>query len=137
MKWIVSYQVIKLNDPMPKESSRILYVTVSSVVLPFSHCLSLLPGLLSYACTMDVKKLRVISPLLIVLISRGGNHWVLVNLPFIWELWLRPIRWEWGIVGVTYKLLKVWDIFVPPPLETRHLRPKSLRKRILPSSYLS
>ena len=54
--------------------------------------------------------LWVTSPLLIVLASKKGNHWVLVTFLFILELWDHLIQLEWGNVGVTYKLLVVWDI---------------------------
>ena len=60
------------------------------------------------------KKLRVTSPLLIVLAGRGGSHWVLTTLPFIRKLWPHSIQREWGNVGVTYELLGGLDIPVHP-----------------------
>ena len=45
------------------------------------------------------------SPLLIVLAGRGDNHWVMASLTFIQRIRSHSIQLEWGIVGVTYKLL--------------------------------
>ena len=43
------------------------------------------------------KKLRVTSPLLIVLADIDESHWVLATLPSIRGLWPHPSQWEWGM----------------------------------------
>ena len=76
------------------------------------------------------------SPLLIDLSSWEGNHWV---PPSVYSgLCPHPTQWEWGNVGVTYKLL--WGLrfshsssFTGPGLSLSYL----LYRMILPSSRLS
>ena len=70
---------------------------------PIVHYLSLLLDLLSCVCTLNI---WVTSSLLIFLVGREGNHWVLATLPFIQGLWPYPIQWEWENVGVTYKIVE-------------------------------
>ena len=101
--------------------------------------LSRLQSHLSYSCTMKFLKIqRMISSLLIVLVDRGGSHWLLATLPFIRELCPHPIKWKWRNVRVTYKILEVWSIptypsLLEPPLSHFHLylSPTSFIEKIL------
>ena len=122
---------IKLKGSIVKESFKLSYlfsVTEVSSIFPLIVCyLSLLPGLLSCACTLKIKKLLVSSPLLIILVGREGSHWYW--LPFLsFGIMAHLIQWEWGNVGVTYKQIRclgnshsflltgTGKISVPPPL---------------------
>ena len=84
------------------------------------------------------KKLRVISPLFIVLSCIEGRHWTLATLSFIRGIWPHTIKWKWGNVGVTCMLLRVWVfLFISLHWVLVYLRPTSFIRRILPCSYLS
>ena len=52
-------------------------------------------------------------------------------------LWLHPIQWEWGNVGITYKLLKSlrYSHSFSPHWDCVYLRLTSLIERILPNSH--
>ena len=68
--------------------------------------LNLPPGILSCSCILEfIRILRVTSPLLIVFAGREGRYWILTTLQFILGLLPHPIQWEWGNIGVAYKLL--------------------------------
>ena len=86
-EWIIYYKGIKLKCSTAKETSGILLdAAVSSVILPFSLCLSLPIDLLFSTCTLEfLKILRETSPLQIILSGFEGSHWVLDTLPFIWD----------------------------------------------------
>ena len=100
-----------------------------------SHCLlSESPSRSSVLCLYPgyLRIIRMASLLFLVLVCREGNHWVWLSFNSInQELWHHQIQWMWRNVGVTYKLLGVWDIpihssfiqtrpsFFPPPLYGR------------------
>ena len=56
----------------------------------------------------------MISPLLVVLECREGNHWVPVS-PIHSGQWFNPIQWEWEIVGIIYKIFRVGVFPLIPP----------------------
>ena len=110
---------------------------ISSVVLHFSRCLSLLPGLLSCACILDVITLRM-SSLLIVLVGRWENHWVLTTFQFIQDYSSTQFNGRedyWDHLQVTL----AFEYFHSSLLHwiRVYLHPTLFIGRILPSSHLS
>ena len=101
--------------------------------------LSLLSGLLSYSCTLECKKHRVASLLLIILAGRGETHWVLNSIPFILRLWPHTIQCVRGNVGIAYKLLRRlrYSHSSLPHWDRAYLRLTSFIGRILSSSRLN
>ena len=99
-----------------------------SPVFPIVHYRSLLSCLMSSACTLKfLRILRVASPLLIFLVGREGDFWVLAVLPFVMN-YGRPHSMEVRIYRDHLQAtLKVWvfsssspsgtgPIYVSPPL---------------------
>ena len=105
--------------------------------LLFTIWVSLQSSVLCLCC--GCKKLRVTSPLLIVLIYIEGSHWILATLPFIRGLLPHPSQLEWENVGITYKLLGDLGIPIHASPLSLSLSPSNLLKeeRILSSSRLS
>ena len=111
---IILNKELSLSDLIPlKKIMGSPTMSVSPVILLLCYTiwvsfLVFCPTLVSWIS----KKLRVTSPLLIFLAGRGGSHWVLVNLSFILGPRSNSIKCKWGIVGVTYKLLRGLDILI-------------------------
>ena len=94
-----------MSSPFCSQPQKVLFI------FPIFRYLNLPPGLLSCTCTLEFLRILIItSRLLIVLADREGNHWVLTTLLFIRGLLPHPSQWTWGNVGVSYKLLGIWDI---------------------------
>ena len=94
-----------------------------------------------YFCPMLVpwmsKKLKVISPLLIVLANRGEIHWVLAILPFIQGLCLTHFNKYEEMQGSPTNYSGVWGILIHPPIRTDLSPFHSFIGRTLPGCRLS
>ena len=111
----------------------------SSSYLPFSNWFSL--KVFCYTLVSWIsKKLRVTSPLLIVLVSREKSHGVLTTFSFIRRLWPHPIQWVEGNVGIIHELLGelgYFHSFIPPHWAWAYLGLTSFIEKILSCSLLN
>ena len=129
LKWMILNKELSFNGSIAGRKFRAPNaVSISSAIIQV-FCHAIVPWM--------SKKLRVTSPLLIVLASKEGNHWVLVTLPFIRRLWPHPIQMELGNVGVTYERLAI-RVFSFIPFHWNRAYPHSTSNigRIWPNSYL-
>ena len=125
-------KVLSLNSTIAEGSFEFLSLMkrqMVSLVFPIIRYLILLPSLCPVLVPWKYLKLRVTSPLLIILANRSGIHWILTTLFFfIRGLWPRLIQWlrekirghlqvTWNL-GYSHSSLPTGTrlISVPPPL---------------------
>ena len=137
-EWIILNKESSLNGSITYRKFRAPPAIVSFICLPPWCSLSESPSRSSVLLLYPgCKKLRVTSPLLIVLIIREGSHWVLSTLLFILGLRLHSIQWEWGNVGSSTSYSGFGHPINPFPLDLCLSSSHLLLVRILSGSRLS
>ena len=108
-EWMIlsSYQVIGVNS-LRKFQAPLSTLSYRRFHLSSYHC-SVFESSSRFSISRlysgYLRILRVASSLLKILVDREGSHWSTGSLSVHSRSMAHPIQWEWGNVGVTYKLL--------------------------------